>query len=80
MLNELVMDKKELKLVDSFVFLSLKIATDEQCAREMKMKLILRKKGMTNLDKDTLMLIKLIVKTVVFPIQICLLKLSFEKK
>lgn len=50
---EYTVDSAEVKVMDSFVFSGSRTGKDEQCAREIKMRLILRRKAMTKLGKLT---------------------------
>ena len=63
-----------METVTDFIFLGSKITADDDCSREMKSRLLLGRKVMTNLDsifksRDITLPTKvLIVKTMVFPV------------
>ena len=61
-------DGKTVETVSDFIFLGSKIAADGDCSHEIKRRLLLGKKGMTNLDS--------ILKTrdITLPIKFCLVK------
>ena len=62
------------EIVTNFIFLGFKITTDGDCSHEIKKRLLLGRKAMTNLDsilksKDTTLPTKVyMVKAVVFPV------------
>ena len=62
------------KVVTDFLFLGSKITADADCSHEIKRRLLLGRKAMTNLDsvlksKDIALLTKvLIVKAMIFPV------------
>ena len=63
-----------METVTDFIFLASKITADGDCSHEMKRRLLLRKKAMTNLDsilksRDITLLTKVhLVKAMVFPV------------
>ena len=63
-----------METVSDFIFLSSKITTDSDCSHEIKRRLLLGKKAMTNLDsivksKDITLLTKVhLVKAMIFPV------------
>ena len=65
---------EKMETVSDFIFLSSKITTDSDCSHEIKRRLLLGKKAMTNLDsivksKDITLCTKVhLVKAVVFPV------------
>jgi len=65
---------EQVKAVTDFVFLDSKITVDSDCIHEIKRRLVLEKKAMTNLDRvlksrDIIWLTKVhIVKAMVFPV------------
>ena len=67
-------DGWEVETVTDFIFLGSKIAADSNCSHEIKRRLLLRRKDMTNLDsvlksRDVTLLIKVhLVKAMVFPV------------
>ena len=64
----------KLKTVTDFIFLGSKITADGDCSHEIKRRLLLRRKAMTNLEsilksRDITLPIKIcLVKTMVFPV------------
>ena len=64
----------KLKTVTDFIFLGSKITADGDCSHEIKRRLLLRRKAMTNLDsilkgRDITLLTKFcLVKAMVFPV------------
>ena len=64
----------KMETVTDFIFLGAKIAVDGDCSHEIKRRLLLGRKAMTNLDsilksKDITLLIKVhLVKAMVFPV------------
>ena len=75
---------------DNFIFLGTKIIADDDCSHEMKRRLLLGRKAMTNLDsilkcRDITLPTKVcIVKAMVFPVVIygcesCTIKLGTEE-
>ena len=64
---------KKMGRVADFIFLGSKITADGDCSHEIKRRLLLRRKTMTNLDsilksKDITLLTKVhLIKTMVFP-------------
>ena len=59
--------------MSDFIFLDSKITADGDCSHEIKRRLLLGRKAMTNLDsifknKDITLLTKVLVKAVVFPV------------
>ena len=69
-------DGRKVETVTDFIFLGSKITTDSDCSHEIKRRLLLGKKAMTNLDsivksKDITLCTKVhLVKAVVFPVVI----------
>ena len=67
-------DGETVKTVADFIFLGSKITADGDCSHEIKRRLLLGRKVMTNLDsifksRDVMLLTKVcIVKAVVFPV------------
>ena len=67
-------DEGKMEAVTDFIFLSSKIAADGDCSHEIKRRLLLARKAMTNLDsilksRDIILPTKLhLVKTMVFPV------------
>ena len=65
---------KTMETVSDFIFLDSKITADSDCSHEIKGRLILGRKAMTNLDstlksRDTALLTKVhLVKAMVFPV------------
>ena len=68
------MDGEKMETVTDFIFLGSKITADGDCSHEIKRRLLLRRKAMTNLDsvlksRDITLLTKIhVVKAVVFPV------------
>ena len=62
------------EVVTDFLFLGFKITVDGDCSREIRRRLLLERKAMTNLDsvlqsKDITLMTKVcIVKAVIFPV------------
>ena len=67
-------DGKTMEIVTDFIFLGFKITVDGDCSHELKRRLLLGRKAMTNLDsvlksRDITLLTKVhIVKAMVFPV------------
>ena len=66
-------DGEKMETVTDFIFLGSKITVDDDCSHEIKRRLLLERKAMTNLDHvlktDIILLIKVrIVKAKVFPV------------
>ena len=67
-------DGETVETVTDFIFLGFKITVDGDCSHEVKRRLLLGRKSMTNLDsilkgRDITLFTKVhIVKTVVFPV------------
>ena len=67
-------DGETMETVSDFIFLGSKITADGDCSHEIKRRLLLRRKVMTNLDnilksRDITLLTKVrLVKAVVFPV------------
>ena len=67
-------DGETMKTVTDFTFLGFKIIADDDCSHEIKIRLLLARKAMTNLDSilkttDITLLTKVhIIKTMVFPV------------
>ena len=67
-------DGETMETVRDFIFLGSKITADGDCSHEIKRRLLLERKGMTNLDsifksRDITLLTKVcLVKAMVFPI------------
>ena len=63
-----------MEIVTDFIFLGIKSTADGDCSHEIKRRLLLGRKAMTNLDsilksKDITLLIKVcLVRVVVFPV------------
>ena len=70
-------DGETVETVSDFIFLGSKITADGDCSHEIKRRLLLRRRAMTNLDsilksRDITLPTKVcIVKAMVFPIVIC---------
>ena len=70
-------DGETIETVTDFIFLSSKITADGDCKHEIKRRLFLRRKGMTNLDSIlktryiTLPKKVHLVKAMVFPVVMC---------
>ena len=73
-INSWKIDGETMKTVTDFIFLGSKITADGDCSHEIKRRLLLGRKGMTNLDsilksKDITLLTKVhLVKAMVFPV------------
>ena len=67
-------DGETMEIVSDFIFLGSKITADHDCSHEIKRRLLLGRKALTNLDsvlksKDVTLLTKAhIVKAMVFPV------------
>ena len=67
-------EEETMETVSDFIFLGSTITTDGDCSHEIKRRLLLGRKGMTNLDsilrnRDTTLLTEVwIVKAMVFPV------------
>ena len=67
-------DAETVETVSDFIFLGSKITADGDCSHEIKRRLLLGRKAMTNLDsilksRDITMLIKVhLIKAMVFPV------------
>ena len=67
-------DRETMETVADFIFLGSKITADDDCSHEIKRRLLLGRKVMTNLDsilksRDITLLTKVcLVKAVVFPV------------
>ena len=67
-------DREKMETVTDFIFLGSKITADGDCSHEIKRRLLLGRKAMTNLDsllksRDITFLTKvLIVKAIIFPV------------
>ena len=66
-------DGETMETVRDFIFLGSKTTVDGDCSHEIKRRLLLGRKAMTNLDrilksKDITLLTKVIVKALVFPV------------
>ena len=67
-------DGETMETVRDFIFLGSNITADSNCSHEIKTRLLLRRKDMTNLDsalksRDITLLIKVhLVKSMVFPV------------
>ena len=62
-------DGGKMQTVTHFIFLGSKITVDDNCSHEIKRCLLLGRKTMTNLDRDTTFLTKVcLVKAMVFPV------------
>ena len=70
-------DGETVETVSDFIFLGSKITTDDVCSHEIKRRLLLGKKAMTNLDsilksRDIILSTKVhLVKSMVFPVVMC---------
>ena len=70
-------DGETVETVSDFIFLGSKISADGDCSHEIKRRLLLRRKVMTNLDsilksRDITLLTKVhLVKAMVFPLDMC---------
>ena len=70
-------DGETVETVKDFIFLGSKITADRDCCREIERCLLLRRKGMTDLDiilksRDITLLTKVcLVKAMVFPVVMC---------
>ena len=68
-----MMNREKMETVTDFIFLGSKITSDGDCSQEIKRRLVLGRKAMTNLDnilknRDITLLTKVhIVKAMVFP-------------
>ena len=68
---------KKVETVADFIFLGSKITADGDCSHEIKRRLLLERKAMTDIDsvlqsRDISLLTKVcIVKTMVFPVVMC---------
>ena len=66
-------DREKMETVTDFIFLGSKITVDSDCSHEIKRRLLLRRKAMTNLDsilksRDITLLTKVhLVQGMVFP-------------
>ena len=71
------LDGKTVETVADFIFLGSKITADGDCSHEIKRRLLLGRKVMTNLDsvlksRDTILLTKVcLIKAMVFPVVMC---------
>ena len=61
-------DGEKMETVTDFIFLGSKITTDGECSHEIKRRLLLGRKAMTNLDSI------LISKDIALPTKVCLVK------
>ena len=63
-----------MEVMTDFLFLGFKITVDDDCSHEIRRRLLLGRKAMTNIDsilksKDITLLIKVcVVKSIVFPV------------
>ena len=70
-------DGETMETVTDFIFLGSKITADGECSHEIKRRLLLGRKGMTNLDgilksRDITLSTKVhLVKAMVFPVVMC---------
>ena len=70
-------DGETVETVSDFIFVGSKIAADGDCSHEIKRRLLLRRKVMTNIDsilksRDITLLTKVhLVKAMVFPLDMC---------
>ena len=70
-------DGETMETVSDFIFLGSKITANGDCSHEIKRRLLLRRKDMTNLDsalksRDITLLINVhLVKAMVFPVVMC---------
>ena len=64
-------DGETVVTVTDFIFLGSKITAGGDCSHEIKRRLLLGRKAMTNLDRDTTMPTKVhLVKAMVFPVAV----------
>ena len=74
MITSWKIDRETIETVTDFIFLGFKITADGDCSHEIKRRLLLGRKAMTNLDsvlkrRDITLLTKVqIVKAMVFPV------------
>ena len=66
-------DGEIVEIVADFIFLGSKITADGDCSHEIKRRLLLGRKALTNLDsmlksRDTTLPTKVLVKAIVFPV------------
>ena len=67
-------DGETMEIVIDFIFLGFKITADDDCSHEIKIRLLLARKAMTNLDTilkttDITLLTKVhLIKAMVFPV------------
>ena len=62
-------DGEIVETVTDFIYLGIKITDDGDCSHEIKRRLLLGRKAMTNLDRDITLLKKVhLVKAMVFPV------------
>ena len=70
-------DGEKVKIVPDFIFLGSKITVDDDCSHEIKKRLLLGRKAMTNLDsilksRDIILPTKVhLVKPMIFPVVMC---------
>ena len=70
-------DGEAMETVRDFIFVGSKITVDSDCSHEIKRRLLLGRKAMTNLDsllksRDIILLTKVhLVKAMVFPVVMC---------
>ena len=69
-------EEEKLEAVTDFIFVGSRITVDSDCSREIKQRLLLGRKAMTNLDifksRDITLPTKVhIVKAMVFPVVMC---------
>ena len=66
-------DEETMETVTDFIFLSFKITADGDCSHEIKRRLLLGRKAMTNLDSRNITLPTKVhlVKAMVFPVVMC---------
>ena len=61
-----------METVADFIFLGSKITADGNCSHEIKRRLLLGRKAVTNLDRDITLPTKVrLVKAMVFPVVMC---------
>ena len=78
-------DEETMETVTGFIFLGCKVTADSDCSHEIKRRLLLGKKIMTNLDsilkrRDITLPTKVrIVKAMVFPVVMCRCELNHKE-
>ena len=64
-------DRETMETVRDFIFLGSKITPDEDCSHEIKRRLLLRRKAMTNIDSI------LNSRDITLPTKVCIIKAMF---